>query len=74
MTWAWRGVVLAAAICLPAVLSTTALAQAEAPAKPNGSAIRGTVVNAQTNAPVADAKVTLVEMNLTAKTSQDGRI
>ena len=63
MTWIWRGLVLAGAIFLP----TTAVAQSSQPT------IRGTVVNAQTTAPVADASVTLVEVNLTVKTSQDGR-
>ena len=65
MTRIWHGFALAAAICLPA--ETTALGQSSLPT------IRGTVVNGQTNAPVADAKVTLVEVNLTVKTSRDGR-
>jgi hypothetical protein len=73
MTWIWR----AALVAMMSASAATVVAQSSLPsvalAKEGQSAIRGTVVNAQTNAPVADAKVTLVEVNLTVKTSQDGR-
>src|SRR5512140_213602 len=36
-------------------------------------AIRGTVVNAKTQAPIADARVTLVEASLDVRTGPDGR-
>src|SRR5678816_2296357 len=35
--------------------------------------IRGTVVDAKTNAPIADVRVTLVEAGQTTRTSVDGR-
>lgn len=35
--------------------------------------IRGTVVDAKTNAPIADARVELIEASLTTKTGPDGR-
>jgi hypothetical protein len=61
---------MAAALCLPVGLSAAARG---VPGQSGQLTIRGTVVDAQTNAPVADAKVTLVEINLTVKTSPDGR-
>src|SRR5262245_38718751 len=42
------------------------------PQSPNPS-VRGTVIDAKTNAPIADARVTLVEAALSAKTGPDGR-
>ena len=64
MTRALKGVLIAIAICA---------GRAEPLAQSTQPTIRGTVVDAQTNAPVADAKVTLIEANQTVRTSPDGR-
>ena len=63
MKQAWLGLLLAATLA-----GGKATVQAQ-----SRTTIRGTVVNAQTSAPVADAKVTLAEAHMTVKTSQDGR-
>ncbi len=42
-------------------------------AQSSNPSIRGTVVNAATNAPIADARVTLVEAGLVTRTGADGR-
>ena len=51
------------------LLSLTAT---QASQSPNPS-IRGTIVDAQTNKPIADAKVTLIEAAQTTRTGADGR-
>ena len=41
--------------------------------QPPNSSIRGTVVDAKTNAPIADARVTLIDAGQTTMTAADGR-
>jgi hypothetical protein len=45
----------------------------QAPAPASGPAVTGVVVNAQTAAPIADARVMLVELARSVQTGQDGR-
>jgi hypothetical protein len=73
MTWSARGLLLAAAIGSSGVPVDALVPGSAHDQQSSQPTIRGTVLNAQTNSPVADASVTLVEANLTVKTSQDGR-
>jgi len=62
------------AIFLTALLSLPGSAQASQAQPPTSQpTIRGTVVDAKTNAPIADARVTLTEGSLTTRTGLDGR-
>ena len=57
-----------------ALLTATQTSQSSSPAQSAANpTIRGTVVDANTGAPIADARVTLVEAKLTTRTSVDGR-
>src|SRR5690349_11016753 len=49
-----------------------ALTSGQAQQLPNPS-VRGTIVDAKTNAPIADVRVTLVETRQTTRTAPDGR-
>ena len=62
-------------IALAALLTWQSGSGASHPQSPSPSnpTIRGTVVNASTNAPIADARVTLTESSLTTRTGADGR-
>lgn len=56
------------------VVSTVLLLAAALPqVRPTPPAIRGIVVNAKTAAPIADARVLLVELSRSTKTTADGR-
>src|SRR6185503_17248090 len=55
------------------VLALSALQAGQQPAQSGNPSIRGTVVDASTNRPVADARVTLIEAGLNTRTGPDGR-
>jgi len=64
------------ALCLWVLISMQARPGSPPPASTitvAASSVRGTVVNGQTSAPVADARVTLVELAQSAVTAPDGR-
>jgi hypothetical protein len=55
------------------ILLVAGLALQGGAARPALPSIRGMVVDAKTNAPIADVQIALVEASLTAKTGADGR-
>jgi hypothetical protein len=56
-----------------ALFSATQTSQSGAPQSAANATIRGTVVDAKTNAPIADVRVTLVETGQSTRTSAEGR-
>ena len=64
---------VALVLALAFVASTQASQSTSTPQAAGNPTIRGTVVDAKTNAPIADVRVTLAEAGQTARTSAEGR-